>query len=135
MRYYETVYLINPNLSDDDYQGVIAKYNEVIEKGKGILVSVDEWGRKTLAYPVKSFDKAHYVLLHYCGEPGIWEELKRELALDERVLKFLTVKLSDGADPEALRAQAAEARSTIEEESESADEAVSNEEEDEAGSR
>jgi small subunit ribosomal protein S6 len=133
MKYYETVYLINPNLPDEDYQGVINKYNDVIEKGKGVLVSIDEWGKRSLAYPVKSFDKAYYVLLQFCGQSGLWEEFKREMTLDERVLKYLTVKLSDEADPEALRAQAAEARATTKEESESADEAEPSEGENQAG--
>jgi small subunit ribosomal protein S6 len=107
MRYYETLYLINPNLSDEDYSEVVTKFNDFVEKNKGVIVKVDEWGKKTLAYEVKKFDKGYYVLLSYCGEPDLISLLKRELKLDERIIKYQTVKLSDSEDPEALKQQSA----------------------------
>ncbi len=110
MRHYETLYIINPNLGDDDYGGVVTKFNDLVEKKKGVVTNIDEWGKKTLAYEVKKFDKGFYVLLQYCGEPGIVMELEREMKLDDRVLKYQTVKLSNDADPEALKAKAEEAR-------------------------
>ena len=105
MRHYETLYIINPDLTDDDYQDVVAKFNNIVEKTKGVVTKVDEWGKKTLAYEVKKFDKGCYVLLQYCGEQGITQEIKREMSLDDRVLKYQTIKLSDHADPEALKAE------------------------------
>lgn len=104
MRYYETLYIINPDLSEEQYRDVVAKMNAVVEREKGVIIRVEEWGKRTLAYQVKKFDKGSYVLLQYCGEPGIVEELKREMALDDRVIRYQTVKLSDHADPEALKA-------------------------------
>jgi small subunit ribosomal protein S6 len=110
MKYYETLYLINPNLADEVYEDVVSKFNNVIEKNEGIFIEVDEWGKKTLAYKIKKFDKGYYVLLRYCGNPGITAELKRILKLDERVLKYQTVKLSDNADPDALKAKIEEGK-------------------------
>jgi small subunit ribosomal protein S6 len=104
MRYYETLYIINPDLADDEYRDVVAKMNTLVEKEKGVIAKVEEWGKRTLAYKVKKFDKGSYVLLQYCGESGIVEQLKREMSLDDRVLKYQTIKLSDRADPEALKA-------------------------------
>jgi len=104
MRYYETLYIINPDLADDAYREVVAKMNALIEREKGVSIRVEEWGKRTLAYEVKKFDKGSYVLLQYCGESGIVEELKREMTLDDRVIKYQTIKLSDHADPEALKA-------------------------------
>jgi small subunit ribosomal protein S6 len=118
MRYYETLYLINPNLADEDYRDVVAKFNNIIEKNKGVVAKVDEWGNKTLAYQVKKFDKGYYVLLQYCGAPGITAELHRELKLDDRVFKYQTVKLSDKVDPESLRPQADNAEERASEEAE-----------------
>jgi len=115
MRYYETLYIINPDLSDDDYRDVVVKFNNLVEKKKGVLIKVDEWGKKTLAYQVKKFNKGTYVLLQYCGEAGIVEEIKREMSLDDRVLKYQTIKLSDKADPEALKASEGEDNAEIEE--------------------
>jgi len=116
MRHYETVYIINPELADEEYREVVDKFNNLLEKEKGMLTKLEEWGKRTLAYEVKKFDKGSYVLLQYCGEPGIVEALKREMALDDRVLKYQTIKLSDQADPAALKAEGEAKRQTAEEE-------------------
>jgi len=108
MRYYETLYLVSPDLQDEDYRQVVDKFTNLVERHKGQLIRIDEWGKKTLAYQVKKFDQSYYVLLRYCGEPGIIDEITRDLRLDDRILKFQTVKLSDDADPEELRRQVEE---------------------------
>jgi len=140
MKYYETLYLINPNLADEDYEDVVSKFNNVIEKNEGVFIKVDEWGKKTLAYKIKKFDKGYYVLLKYCGNPGITAELKRVLKLDERILKYQTVKLSDNADPEALKAKIGEGKTKpgedeeiIEEESTEVDGDIEDDQGDENG--
>ena len=103
MRYYETLYIVNPSLAEEDYRAVVAKFTDAVGKNKGVVTKVDEWGKKTLAYDIKKFDKGYYVLLQYCGESGLTAELKRELSLDDRILKYQTIKLSDNADPEELK--------------------------------
>ena len=125
MRYYETLYLINPNLAEEDYRGVISKFNDLVEKNNGIITSVDEWGKKTLAYNVKKFHSGYYVLLQYCGEPDVTQQLHRNFRLDDRVLKFQTIKLSDVADPDALKAKAEERRAKTMEKTETPEEVSS----------
>lgn len=102
MRYYETIFIVNPDLSDEEYQAVLAKTKVVIEKQKGVFVKAQEWGKQRLAYPIKKQEKGSYVLLNYCGEGGTSSELERLLKLDESVLKSMTVKLDDAVDPEEL---------------------------------
>ena len=102
MRYYETLYIINPNLAEEDYRAVVAKFTDAVEKNKGVVTKVDEWGKKSLAYDIKKFDKGFYVLLQFCGEADLTAELKREMSLDDRILKYQTIKLSDNADLEKL---------------------------------
>ncbi len=130
MRYYETLYMINPNLSDEEYREVVAKCNGLIEKQKAVIVHVDEWGKKSLAYTVKKFDKASYVLLYYCAEGSAIAEIERGLQLDERILKYQTVKLSDQADPEALKAKAEEKKKDTEEQPELSEEEKPEDQED-----
>ena len=102
MRYYETLYIINPNLAEEDYRAVVAKFTDAVGKNKGVVTKVDEWGKKTLAYDIKKFDKGVYVLMQYCGESDLTAEIKREMSLDDRILKYQTIKLSDNADLEKL---------------------------------
>lgn len=122
MRYYETLYIINPDLADDDYRHVVTKFTDLVEKNKGVVTKVDEWGKKTLAYDVKKCNRGSYVLLQYCGEPGITAEVKREMSLDDRILKYQTVKLSDNADPAALKAAGDEGKAETEGIAETAEE-------------
>ena len=110
MRYYETIYIVNPDLSDEDYQAALAKSNEVIEKQKGVVVKVREWGKQRLAYPIKKKEKGSYVVVNYCGDSGTSAELERILKLDDRVLKSMTVKLEDRVDPEELLQKEKEAQ-------------------------
>jgi small subunit ribosomal protein S6 len=105
MKNYETLCIVNPDLPEETYQEVVKKFTGLIEKEKGIVVKVEEWGRQKLAYDLKKFDTGTYVLLNYCGGPGITAELERELRLDDKVLKYLTVKLADKVDPEAMIAE------------------------------
>lgn len=102
MRHYETLYIINPKLGEEGYTEVFEKFKGLIEKQKGVLVKVDEWGSQRLAYRIKKFDKGSYVLMEYCGETGLTAELERGLKLDDRVIKYQTIKLSDEVDPQTL---------------------------------
>lgn len=102
MRHYETLYIVSPELSDEDYKAVLNKYKDLIDREKGVIVRLDEWGKRKLAYELRNFDNGSYVLMDYCGGPGITVELERDLKLDDRVLKYQTVKRADNVDPEAL---------------------------------
>ena len=105
MRYYETLYIINPNLSDEENREEITKFNDLVEKKKGIVVKIDEWGKRTLAYSIKRFKKGFYVLLQYGGDGNVVAEVERGMRLDERILQYQTVKLRDNVDPEELKAK------------------------------
>jgi small subunit ribosomal protein S6 len=102
MRHYETLYIVNPELDDENYKAVVDKFRDLIEKEKGVIVKLEEWGKQRLAYLVKKFDQGAYVLVDYCGGPGVTAELERDLKLDDRILKYQTVKLADDVDPQAL---------------------------------
>lgn len=105
MHYYETLYVVNPSLTEDDYKGVVSKYVSAAEKNGGVVIDVAEWGKKSLAYEVKKFRTGFYVLLQYCGDAGSSEALQHEMRLDDRVLKFQTVKLKSNVDPEQIKAE------------------------------
>ena len=109
MRHYETVYIINPNLADEDYKEIINKFSSLTEKHGGIIIKVEEWGKQRLAYEVKKFDKGSYVMMDYCGETEITAELERDLKLDDRVLMCQTIKLANKVDPQELILKAKEA--------------------------
>lgn len=102
MRYYETLYAIRPDLEEEEYRKVVEKFTGIIEKNKGVLVKLDEWGKRKFAYLVKKFDEGYYVLMNYCGSGELPSLLERDLRLDERVLKYITIKLKDKVNSDEL---------------------------------
>jgi small subunit ribosomal protein S6 len=115
MRQYETIYIVNPNLDADSLKEVVTKFSDLIKKLKGYIVEVNEWGKRKLAYEVKKFDRGYYVVLNFCGLPGVVQELERSLDLDDRVLKYLTVKTADDVDPADLISERQEGEDTTQE--------------------
>ncbi len=73
-----------------------------MERQKGLIVRIEEWGVQRLAHAVKKFDKAAFVLMNYCGPSGVTSELERDLKLDDRIFRFQTVKIAEDVDPEEL---------------------------------
>jgi small subunit ribosomal protein S6 len=115
MKRYEMIYIVNPNLDADSLKEVVVKFSDIIEKLKGYIVKINEWGKKKLAYEVKRFDKGYYILVDFCGLPGTVKELERNLKLDDRILKYLTVKIDEDVDPGDLIGKEDEKEDSIEE--------------------
>ncbi len=115
MNHYETIYIVNPTLDDDSLKEAIDKFSDLIKKLKGYIVKVNEWGKRKLAYDLKRFDKGYYVVLDFCALPKIVTELERNLKLDDRILKYITVKIDENVDPKDLVSKEKEIEDTIEE--------------------
>lgn len=92
MRQYETVFLISPNLEEEETTKIITQISDIISKKKGKLIQEDRWGKKKLAYPIKKFEEAFYVFFHYEGDSNIPFELEKRFKQTEAILRFLTVK-------------------------------------------
>jgi len=92
MRQYETVFLISPNLEEEETTKIITQISDIISKEKGKLIQEDRWGKKRLAYPIKKFEEAFYVFFHYEGDSNIPFELEKRFKQTEAILRFLTVK-------------------------------------------
>ncbi len=92
MREYETVFLISPNLTEEEAKGLITQMADVIAKKKGKMVNKEEWGKKKLAYSISKFEEAFYVLFRYEGESEIPAELERRFKQADTVIRYLTVR-------------------------------------------
>lgn len=94
MRTYETVFILDPDLTEDDTEKAIKRVGTVIEGQKGKIVLLDRWGKRRLAYRIKKKVKGNYVRVVYYGEPKSVAVLERNLKIMEEVLKFLTIILA-----------------------------------------
>ncbi len=109
MRHYETVFIINPEISDEETDAVVEKYSGMLGEGGAFIGAVDKWGRRRLAYTVKKFNKGFYVLFDYGASPEVVAEMERNFKIDDNVIRFLTVKQGEDYDVDAAKA-ALEAR-------------------------
>lgn len=104
MRHYETLFIINPEISDEETDAVVEKYSGILTEGGAFIGLVDKWGRRRLAYTVKKFNKGFYVLFDYGATPEPVAEMERLFKIDDNVIRFLTVKQGDKYDMEAAKA-------------------------------
>jgi small subunit ribosomal protein S6 len=100
MRKYETFFIIDPDLTEEAYTLTSEKLKGVVTANGGAVLTYVPWGKKKMAYPVKKRNQGLYILMEYGGGPELVAELERNMRLDERVLKFITVKLEDRFDPD-----------------------------------
>ncbi len=112
MRHYETIFIARPNLPEEEITALIERNTGIIEQEGGTVVKIDRWGLKKLAYPIKKNPQGYYVYTEYAGTPAVVQEMERLFRIDDRVLKYLTVKLADTFVPPA---QPEEAKETAEE--------------------
>ena len=97
MRKFETLLLLSPELSAESREGIVSALTGVIEREKGAMLTVDNWGMRDLAYPVRKLMRGFYVRLEYQGPAQIVAELERNIRITDGIFKFVTVKLADEA--------------------------------------
>lgn len=107
MRRYESVWVVNGDLPDEEVKATIDKFTKIITGQGGKLVSLEEWGRRKLAYKIQGTLRGYYVIADFAGEPATVRELERNYRIDDRVIRYLTVKRADRVDLAALEAEAA----------------------------
>ncbi len=104
-RLYETMYIIRPDLADQDADAAIAKYQDFLVQQEAEDITIQHRGRRRLAYDIKGHREGIYIQLNYTATPKTIESLEKTMRLGDDVIRYLTVKL----EPEAIEAEDAEA--------------------------
>ena len=104
-RYYETIFITPPELSEDDVEKVITDVKDIFASRGAEVERIERWGRKRLAYPVKKKEEGWYVLLQVIGSGAAVQEVERRLRINDNVIKYLSVRLDDvaGAVPYRIK--------------------------------
>ena len=97
MKNYETVFILNPVLSDDQMKDTVEKFVKVLKKGKADVVNVEQWGLRKLAYPIQHKSTGFYNLIEFSAAPELVNTLETEYRRDESVMRFLTTVLDKHA--------------------------------------
>ncbi len=92
-RMYETIYIVKPDLAEDENKALTTRINEAIAKMNGEVRKLEDWGVRKLAYPINKVARGRYMYLRSDGDAALIAELERRLRLDDRVIRYQTVKL------------------------------------------
>lgn len=131
MRHYETVFIVNPDLSEEENAQIASSYQEILVDGGATMLKVDDWGRRRMAYEIKKFSKGYYTLYEYASElPEAIAEMERKMRIDDNIIRFMTIKGDEEFDLEARQAADAEKAARLEAEAEAAAEAKAAEDDD-----
>ena len=109
---YETLFALSGNLSEEDYKALSEKFVNLINENASD-VTVNEWGKRRLAYPINYITEGYYVLVSFKSEPSFPLELERVLGITEGVIRYMTtVKLEKAATEAPAVEEAAVAEET-----------------------
>lgn len=102
MRRYEQVYILRPSLSENEIKTVIENTNQIVLNEQGAVIYLDQWGMRKLAYPIKKEIQGFYVFCDFAATPKAVAEIERKFRIDDAVLKYLSVKISDTISSEEI---------------------------------
>ena len=95
MPLYEHVFLARQDLSQAQVDALAQTATDIVEAGKGKVTKTETWGLRSLAYKIAKNRKAHFVLLNLDAPTGVVAELERQTALNEDVIRFMTVRVDE----------------------------------------
>ena len=94
-RIYELMFIVRPDMTEEDLDKLIATLSGVVPASGGNVQKVDKMGKRRLAYTVRRFHEGIYVLMVVEGGGAVMHELERRLRVTEPVIKFLTVRVDE----------------------------------------
>ncbi|MGB9780695.1 MAG: 30S ribosomal protein S6 [Caldanaerobacter sp.] len=95
MRSYETMYVLSPDLNEDERKGLIERFKNLIVERGGEITNFDEWGKRKLAYPIQKKTEGYYVLMNFNSSPEVSRELERVYRITDGVLRYLIIRTDE----------------------------------------
>jgi small subunit ribosomal protein S6 len=93
MNQYETVFILTPVLSEEQMKETVKKFSGYLAENGGEIVHEDNWGLRKLAYPIQKKSTGFYHLIEFKANGELVNRLEVEFRRDEKIIRFLTVKL------------------------------------------
>jgi len=103
MRRYEIITILDPDIASEEQSAIWEKLSGLVPDMGGFLVKIDKWGSRKLAYEVKKKTTGFYVLIDYCGDGDLVNEMERLCRIDEKVMKYMTVLIDQEPDLDAIK--------------------------------
>lgn len=93
LRDYELVFIISPEVGEETLEATVGSVNQFITGKGGVISDEERWGKRKLAYPIKSLLEGNYVLTRFKMKP-IWSrELEANLQISEEILRHLLIRV------------------------------------------
>ncbi len=89
VRDYEVLYIIDSTLEEEAIKAAVEKFSGLVTANGGAVESVDEWGRRRLAYPIDYKTEGYYVLMNFNSDPEFPKELERNFKIDDTILRYM----------------------------------------------
>ncbi len=105
MRRYETTYILRPNLGEEQFSEIIERTNAIITNDGGSIINLERWGNRKLAYEIKKETLGQYIYFDFAAPGTTILEMERIFRIDDRVIRFLTVKLAESIDEETVSSE------------------------------
>ncbi len=93
MNKYEALYILDAACNDEERDGLVAKFENVVTNSGGVVEKSDKWGVKKLAYPINYKSEGFYVLMSFESDPSAVQELNRVMGITENVIRSMITKL------------------------------------------
>ncbi len=103
MRDYETTLIIQPEISDEGVGALQKRLDGILEGFGAVRLLYDDLGKRRLAYEIQNFQKGRYVMLRFLDDGSNIKGLERALGLEDSIIRFLTVQVSDAVEDVAAR--------------------------------
>lgn len=100
MNEYEVLYITQSEMSEDALKDLKAKIDSIISKEAGQTLLHADWGKRKFAYRIKKQRRGQYIYLRFIAPGSAITELERNLRIQDQVLKFISVKISDAVNPD-----------------------------------
>jgi small subunit ribosomal protein S6 len=100
-REFETTMILRPDINKDGIADVVNRLQALYGRNGSRMQKIDNWGLRTLAYPIQSHKKGIYLYVRYLGGSDIVKELERNLRIWDEVVRYLTVVIDGDVNPEA----------------------------------
>ena len=96
MRYYETIYIVNPNLDNNTLSKIIVETGEELAKTKSKVINHYNWGKKRLAYPIDKQKYGSYIILQYeGGDNNKFNDFDIWMKLNNAIVRHMTLSLDE----------------------------------------
>lgn len=95
MLQYETIFMTDPNLTDEEIDAIVALVDSITTTSGGKVLKTEKWGKRRLAYPVDHREEGIYTLMLLEIAPAQVKEIDRRYRMNDRILRHLTVRMED----------------------------------------